>query len=164
MNTDLDSVFAMLMQRPDIDEATRHYQQLDNELLQALSQAIPSLSPWQGDDDGSGSSCGGDYPGIDFDGDTYSFPSHFVTGNLPDADYEKALEVIGSVAQRYGFAPRPQRLHDAPGSHDAMFHNVNDDGEISFGTALNTSLRVSLGCHLTVEAKKRGHPSSTGTP
>src|SRR5207244_1008489 len=91
-------------------------------------------------------------------------PDHVVAGNLPDADYEKALGIIGSVAAKYGFTPQPQRLHDAPGSHDAVFHNVHDAGEISSGTALNTSFGVSLGCHLMAEAKKRGHPSSTPTP
>lgn len=65
------------------------------------------------------------------------------------------------MAQKDGFNPQPQRLHDAPGSHDAVFHNVHDDGEISFGTAQNTSLSASIGCHLTAEAKRRGAPSST---
>jgi hypothetical protein len=40
---------------------------------------------------------------------------------------------------------------------------VHDDGEISFGTALNTSLRLSIGCHLTAEAKKRATPKPSPT-
>jgi hypothetical protein len=84
-----------------------------------------------------------------------------VAGNLPDADYEKALTIIGTIAQRHGFDPRPQRLHDAPGSHDAVFHNTTDEGEISFGTGLNTGLGLSMSCHLMPAAKKRGTPSTT---
>lgn len=84
-----------------------------------------------------------------------------MSGNLPDPDYEKALTVIGTIAQRYGFDPRPQRLHDAPGSHDAVFHNRTDEGAISFGAALNTSLGLELGCHLLPAAKKRGTPPTT---
>jgi hypothetical protein len=160
VNADIKTVFAMLMQRPDVDQAAQQYQQLDTDLRQALSGAIPALASWQAGSEGSQASCAGDYPGIDFDGQTRSLPSHVVPGTLPDADYEKALNTIGLVAQKYGFTPQPQRLHDAPGSHDAMFHNVHDDGEISFGTALNTSLRVELGCHLTLEAKKRGTPEA----
>lgn len=37
-----------------------------------------------------------------------------------------------------------------------MFHNVNDDGAIRFGTAKNTLVGISIGCHLTADAKKRG--------
>lgn len=163
VNTDVNNVFAMLMQRPNIDEAAQQYQQMDNELRQALSQAIPVLASWHVGSEGGQTSCASDYPGIDFDGQTRAFPSNVVNGNLPDTDYEKALGIIGLTAQKYGFTPQPQRLHDTPGSHDAVFHNVHDDGEISFGTAANTSLRVSLGCHLTAEAKQRGHPSPSPT-
>jgi hypothetical protein len=41
------------------------------------------------------------------------------------------------------------------GSHDAIFHNVHDDGAISVGTDKNSS----LGCHLTAEAKRRAGPA-----
>jgi hypothetical protein len=84
-----------------------------------------------------------------------------VTGNLADDKYEQALKIIGSVAVKYGFTAQAQRLHDSPGSHDAMFHNVHDDGGISFGTAINTSIGMSIACHLTAAAKKRGHPAPT---
>jgi hypothetical protein len=161
VNADTGKVFATLMQRPDIDQAAEQYQRMDADLRQALSQAVPALAAWRQGSEGSQASCGSDYPGIGFDGQTRSLPSNVVSGTLSDADYEKALETIGSFAQQYGFTVQPQRLHDSPGSHDAVFHNVHDDGEISFGTAQNTSLRVKLGCHLTTEAKKRGAPTAT---
>jgi len=156
---DVDDSFAVLMQRPDIDEAARQYQQLQQELVQALSAAIPALAGWQPATDGGRSSCGSEYPGVGFDGVILHLADVGVPGKLADADYERALTIIGTTAQKYGFDPRPQRVHDEPGSHDAFFHNVHDDGAISFGTAKNTSLGLDLGCHLTAEAKRRGSPS-----
>lgn len=158
-----EDVWAALMRLPDTDQARQQYQKLDTELRQALTTAIPRLSPWKSSDDypGSRAGCDARFPGVGSDGERESLPDHAVTGNLPDTDYEKALTVIGTIAQRYRFDPKPQRLHDAPGSHDAVFHNTTDEGEISFGTALNTSLRLQLGCHLLPAAKKRGTPSTT---
>ncbi|RJQ88406.1 hypothetical protein D5S19_06535 [Amycolatopsis panacis] len=164
-NVDRDpaEAWAALMRLPDTDQARQQYQHLDAELRNALTAAVPKLSPWTTSDDytGSRAGCGARFPGVSNDGERESLPDHAVAGNLPDADYERALAVIGTIAQRYGFTPRPQRLHDAPGSHDAVFHNETDEGEISFGTALNTSLRLQLGCHLFPAAKQRGTPSAT---
>lgn len=157
MDVDPNQVFASLMARPDIDQATARYEQLRTEIKQALTAAIPELTAWRQYDNLGGAGCGDDYPGIDFDGETRTLAGDTVSGNLPDDKYEQALVVIGRVAQQYGFNPAPQRLHDAPGSHDAMFHNVTDDGGISFGTAVNTAMRLYIGCHLTAAAKKRGH-------
>ncbi|MEW2499192.1 LppA family lipoprotein [Amycolatopsis sp. NPDC047767] len=163
VNADTAKTFAALMQRPNIEDATQQYLAIDTELRQSLSREIASLKTWTNGSEGSRASCAADYPGIDADGVTASLASHIVAGNLPDSDYEKALTVIGTVAQKYGFTPQPQRLHDSPGSHDAIFHNTHDDGEISFGTAQNTSLRINLGCHLTAAAKKRGTPAPAPT-
>lgn len=163
VNADPNSVFSQLMRRPDIDQATRRYEQLGADLRQALTEAIPTLSPWVQDGDTMNAGCGADYPGIGWDGVTRDLPGYVVAGNLPDDKYEQALQIVGSVAEKYGFNPSPQRLHDAPGSHDAMFHNVHDDGGIFFGTAKNTTFSLSIGCHLTAAAKKRGHLSPPPT-
>ncbi|WP_406638763.1 LppA family lipoprotein [Amycolatopsis sp. WGS_07] len=131
VDRDPEEVWAALMRLPDSDQARQQYRQLDAELRQALTAAIPKLSPWKLSENNPGSraACGARFPGVGNDGESESLGDHRVPGNLPDADYEKALTIIGTVAQRYGFDPRPQRLHDAPGSHDAMFHNIADEGE-----------------------------------
>lgn len=157
VNTNPNAVFATLMQRPDIDQATQQYQQLGAEIRRALGAAIPTLASWTASGDLSGAGCGNDYPGIPAtDGAVRDLPDYLVPGKLPDNQYEQALSIIGETAQKYGFTPTPQRLHDTPGSHDAFFHNINDDGTIHFGTDQNTLLGISIGCHLTAEAKKRG--------
>lgn len=159
VNADADSVFATLMRRPDIDQAATQYEQMGTELRAALSRGIPDLDHWQKDGDTSNSACGSDYPGINFDGQTRDLPDYVVSGNLADDKYEQALKIIAPIAQKYAFDPNPQRLLDKPGDHEAIFHNVHDDGSITFGTAKNTLLGLSLGCHLTAASKQRGHLS-----
>jgi hypothetical protein len=157
--TDSNAVFDTLMQRPDIDKAAEQYGQMAVELRAELSTAIPTLKPWEQSEGQLRSACGNDYPGITADGETRDLPTYLATTGLTDTQWEKALSAIGTVAQRYGFDPKPQRLHDAPGDHDAVFHNVHDDGSITLGTAKNTVLGVSLDCHLTAASKQRGHLS-----
>ena len=161
MNADPSSVFASLMQRPDIETATRQYQQLYGDLRTGLTAAIPTLTSWQPTDEASGAGCGSDYPGIGYNGATLNLPVYAAPVGVTDAQWELALTTIGRIAGRYGFNPTPQRLHDAPGNHDAMFHNVPDDGAIMVGTDNNIVLYVSVGCHLTAAAKKLGHLPET---
>jgi hypothetical protein len=86
VNPDTNNVFATLMQRPDIDQAARQYHQMIDEIRRALSQAIPTLAAWRQEGEASNASCAGDYPGIDFDGQTRTLPYDVVSGNLPDAE------------------------------------------------------------------------------
>ncbi|MFC0435508.1 LppA family lipoprotein [Kutzneria buriramensis] len=76
---------------------------------------------------------------------------------ITDAQWERALVIIGQVAQKQGFGTTPQRLNDSPGDHDEAFHSVGDDGRITLGTAKHTVLGLDVGCHLTAAAKARGH-------
>ncbi|WP_276323727.1 MULTISPECIES: LppA family lipoprotein [Amycolatopsis] len=46
MDRDPAEVWAALMRLPDTDQARQQYQQLDTELRQALTAAIPKLTPW----------------------------------------------------------------------------------------------------------------------
>ncbi len=161
MNGDPSTVFATLMQRPDIDQATAQYQQLSSELRQALSSAIPTLTPWSQFQGAVNAACGSDYPGIGDSGEILHLPIYTAPAGVTDAQWDQALNTVGQVAAKYGFDPKPQRLHDAPGDHDAIFHNVNDDGAITLDTAGQTVLGVSIGCHLTAAAKKLGHLPTT---
>jgi hypothetical protein len=159
--TDPNTLFTTLMQRPDIDQATAQYQKMNTELLQALTAAVPSLTPWAQLQGEMTAACGSDYPGIGDNGKTVDLPSYVARVSVTDAQWELALTTIGSVAAKYGFDEKPQRLHDSPGEHDAIFHNVHDDGSITLDSADSIVLGVSLGCHLAVTAKQRGSLSPT---
>lgn len=133
--SDTESVFNTLMKRPDIDHAYAQYKRMDDEIREALSGKVSGLHKWEAfNRESVASGCGSDYPGLGADGQSGSLTAWHADGGISDQDYEHALKIIGSVAQRYGFNPVPQRLHDSTGSHDAVFHKTSDGGEISFGT------------------------------
>jgi hypothetical protein len=161
VNQNANALFSELMRRPDSTQATQQYQQMNTELLTTLSAAIPSLPQWSQSQEETTAACGSDYPGIGDNGQTVDLPTYIAHGGVTDAEWELALTTIGHVAAKYGFDAAPQRLHDASGDHDAVFHNVHDDGSITLDTAANLVFGVSLGCHLTASAKQRGHLSST---
>lgn len=161
MSTDPYALFKTLMQRPDIDQATAQYQQLNDELLQALTAAVPSLTPWGQLQGETAAACGSDYPGIGDNGQTVDLPIYVAHVSVTDAQWELALTTIGTVAAKYGFDEKPQRLHDSSGQHDAIFHNVHDDGSITLDSAESIVVGVSVGCHLTAAAKQRGSLSPT---
>lgn len=157
-SSETNSAFKTLMKRGDIDNVVAKHKKMYTEILNELSSNISMLRHWSEFEPAARSGCGSDYPGIGSDGETHDFNDYTVNGKLSDSEYEQALKIIGQVGKKYGFASSPQRLHDSPGSHDAAFHNTENESEITFGTDKNTLIGVSVGCHLTVEAKKRGHP------
>ncbi len=161
VTTDPNTLFTTLMQRPDVDQATAQYQQMNNELLQALTAAVPSLTPWGQLQGEMTAACGSDYPGIGDHGKTVDLPSYVAHVGVTDAQWELALTTVGTIAAKYGFDAKPQRLHDSPGQYDAIFHNVHDDGSITLDAAESFVLGVSLACHLTAAAKQQGHLSPT---
>jgi hypothetical protein len=157
VNADQDAVFAKLMKLPDIDEATKQYQRMAAELQTSLGDQIPALKHWSVANEQIRAACGDDYPGIGSAGEDLSLENYVVPVKLPDADYERALTIVGTVSAKYGFTAQPQRMHDAPGSHDAFFHNQTDGSSIQFGTDKQTLIGVTIGCHLTSGTKKLGH-------
>lgn len=161
-NDDTETVFNKLMRLPDIEQAKAQYAKMSDELRRALTASFPQLRHWQPDGEEASSACGNDYPGIESDGKEWDLLSYFVSRvKLSDSDYERALRLIGDVAHEYGFSRQPQRMHDGPEGHDAVFHNLADASSITFGSAKNTLIGVTIGCHLTPEAKRRGHPSGS---
>ncbi|MGV9297181.1 LppA family lipoprotein [Amycolatopsis sp. NPDC003676] len=157
VNTDQNSVFAKLMKLPDIDQAAAQYQRMADELQTALGDQIPALKHWTLTNEQIRAACGNDYPGIGSAGEDLSLENRVVPVKLSDADYERALGIVGAVATKYGFTSQPQRMHDAPGSHDAFFHNQADASSIQFGTDKQTLIGITVGCHLTASTKKLGH-------
>ncbi|WP_157183259.1 LppA family lipoprotein [Sciscionella marina] len=152
-----DEAFAKLAKLPSIDEAVQQYEQLGSQIRQELSQEIPDLTAWKDSQD----SVGGSGCFNEEDGEKRHLPDYVVQKGVTDQQYEQALQIIGKMAKPIGFGDKPQRFHDSPGKHDSSFFNPRDNTTISFGTGKATVLQISVGCHLTPEAKKRGHPSES---
>jgi hypothetical protein len=149
--------FNQLMQRPDIEQAAARYQEMDQKIRDALTATFPALE-WQQDNQMGGAACGAGYPGLDSDGEVRGLPNWFATGNIPDSQWDKAISVVHGVAQSYGFDVG-QATVNRPHDHEIVFHDMYQ-AELNIGTAVNTTLLVRTGCHLTAEAKKRGTPLS----
>jgi hypothetical protein len=161
MNNDQNSAtqqFNQLMQRPDIEQATARYQEIDQKVRDALSATFPALE-WQQDTQVAGAACGAGYPGLDSDGEVRGLPNWFASGSISDSQWDKAVSVVHGVAQGYGF-DAGQVTVNRPHDHEVVFHDKYQ-AELNIGTAVNTTLLVRTGCHLTTEAKKRGTPTPT---
>ncbi|MEW2506002.1 LppA family lipoprotein [Amycolatopsis sp. NPDC047767] len=152
--------FNELMQRPDIEQEAARYQEMDQKIRGALTATFPALT-WQQRTQIAGSACGAGYPGLGADGEVRGLPNWMAAGNIPDAQWDKAVNVVHGVAQGYGF-DSGQVIVSRPNDHEVVFRD-RYQAELNIGTAVNTTLLVRTGCHLTAEAKKRGTPAPAPT-
>lgn len=150
--------FADLMQRPDIDQAAARYEEMYSQVRSALSGALPGLQ-WRQTNQLTGAACGFKYPGLDTDGEQRGLSNWMAPGKIPDGRWDEAVQVVQNVARNYGFNTIVTTVN-RPNDHEVVFYDVYD-AELNFGSAVNTTLLVRTGCHLTAEAKKRGHPASS---
>ncbi|MFC4086250.1 LppA family lipoprotein [Amycolatopsis samaneae] len=157
--------YTKLMRRPDIDQAQATY----TEMLTAIRDRLTAEfgRTWEQRGDLSGAACLNDYPGLNADGESRTLPRWLSPGNLPDNQWARAQTLLGEIATKYGFQPTPTIRVDKPGEHDVVYHKrdgLPDETLLYFGTAKNTDISVSTGCHLTADAHRRGGPApSPGT-
>jgi hypothetical protein len=157
--------FNELMKRPDIDQAVARYEEMYTKVRNQLSVVVPTLK-WQQTSDVSSSGCGREFAAVDagapeFDAVERGLPNWMAEGKIPDAQWDQAIAVVRSVAQGYGFDTGEITVN-RPSDHEIVFHDQYK-AELNFGTAVNTTLLLRTGCHLTAEAKKRGSPAPTPT-
>jgi hypothetical protein len=158
--------FTQLMQRPDIDQATARYEQMYGRIRDAITTAVPTLKPWRISNPAGGSACGNDFAAVDADLPTddaviRGLENWMAEGTIPDGKWQQAAGAVQAIASDYGFGSGEatvNRLSD----HEIVFHDQYK-AELNFGTAVNTTLLLRTGCHLTAEAKKRGTPAPKPT-
>ncbi|GAA4658458.1 LppA family lipoprotein [Amycolatopsis sacchari] len=148
--------FADLVQRPDIDQATARYEAMSGQIRDALSRVYPDLR-WRQTSQLTGAACGFGYPGLETDGEQRGLANWMAPGSIPDGRWDEAVQVVRTVALKYGF-DKVVTTVSRPEDHEVVFSDLYD-AELNFGSAVNTTLLVRTGCHLTAEAKKRGHPA-----
>lgn len=146
--------FAELRQRPDIEQAEATYQDLLAELRDRLVAEV-GIEPWVAKEAPvTGSGCVGKFAAVGPDGEVRRYSSGSSPGNLPDADWPRAVTLVAEIAGRAGFG-EPTVVIDRPGDHEVSLPHPSG-AELLFGTAANTTLSLSTGCHLTAEAHRRG--------
>lgn len=149
-NDDMDDKLTVLTQRPPIEDVRATYEQMQSRLRERLSAEVGPLR-WTNDRNLSGAGCA-DFPGVG--GQSLTLDSWTAPGNLPDSRWEHAVRIVAEVTGEYGFGP-PQTVVDRPGDHEITATDPYG-GDYLFGTARNTVLMVSTGCHLPAEA----HPGT----
>lgn len=148
---DMDQKLAALAQRPTIEQVSASYEEMQAQLRDRLSAEL-GLPPWVNDQNLSGAGCA-DFPGSG--GQSLTLDSWTSQGNLPDTQWDRAVAVVAEVTGEYGFGP-PKTVVDRPGDHEITATDRYGGG-YQFGTASNTVLMVSTGCHLPAD----NHPQTT---
>jgi predicted LppA-like lipoprotein len=158
----LASQFTELMGRPDIEAAAQRYEEMQTKITETLT-AESIASDWR-QDEGSSSvrGCLPAFPEVDSAAnEVRALKMWSSPGNLADEKWDRAVALVNEVARGYGFGD-VRVVVNRPSDHEVSIRD-GYGAEILFGTAKNTILGVTTGCHLTVEAHQRGVPTG-GTP
>jgi len=110
-------------------------------LRDQLSTEVGPLQ-WVNDQNLSGAGCA-DFPGVD--GQSLTLDSWTSEGNLSDALWDRAVVIVAEITGEYGFGA-PEVVMDRPADHEIRGTDPYGGG-YQFGTARNTVLMVSTGCH-----------------
>lgn len=140
----MDDQRAALRQRPDIEQISTRYEQMQTRLRDRLSTEFPGLI-WERDDDGARRGCGFEFPDVP-EGESRSLARWTGPGGLPDEQWDHAVAIVQAVTGRYGFGI-PEVIVNRPGNHEMVVPDPYG-GTLTFGTAVNAILRMRTGCHL----------------
>ncbi|QIZ36045.1 LppA family lipoprotein [Saccharopolyspora sp. ASAGF58] len=139
---------SLLRQRPSIEEISERYEQMQQRLLDRLNTEVGPLS-WAVSDPVSRAVCT-EFPDV-FDAESRVLESWRAPGNLPDADWPLAVEIVQEITIEYGFG-EPEIIINRSGDHE-IIGNDQFGAVYQFGTAANTVLMITTGCHLLTAAK-----------
>jgi hypothetical protein len=145
---DMNEKLVTLAQRPTIESIKVTYEQMQARLRDRLSAEVGPMQ-WVNRENFSGAGCG---DGVD--GQSLTLDGWKSEGNLPDARWGDAVRIVAEVTSEYGFGP-PQTIVDRPSDHEITATDPYG-AKYLFGTAANTVLLVSTGCHLPADA----HPGA----
>ncbi|RJQ81671.1 LppA family lipoprotein [Amycolatopsis panacis] len=127
-----------------------------------LAARFPALR-WAQTDEAGRAGCSREFAAIDVSGradaETRSLPTWTAPGNLPNEEWQQAATDVREIARSYGFGAG-QVTVKRPNDNEIVFRDQYR-AELNFGSAVNTTLLVRTGCHLTAEAKNRGSLAPT---
>jgi Lipoprotein confined to pathogenic Mycobacterium len=150
---DVDSALAQLRQRPSIEQTVHTYQEMIGQMRRELDAAFGPRT-WETRGELGGAGCT-DFPGAG--GKTRSLADSYFEGNLPDAGWTRAVEIVAGVGRKYGFGD-PVTVVDRPSDHEVTAQDAYG-GTYVFGTAANTILTGRTGCHLPAAELAKPPPS-----
>ncbi|MBE1467682.1 LppA family lipoprotein [Kibdelosporangium phytohabitans] len=157
----LNSQFAELQKRPDIDSAVQRYGEVLTKIRDRLAASNFATGWREAKDRASSRGCTSGFSGAwseidDETGEIRTLPTWISSGNLPDEKWDSAVSAIVETVRDHGF-DGPGVVANRPGDHEVIFRD-GYGAQITFGTLTNTVLSLTTGCHLTVAAHQRGTP------
>lgn len=154
---DVNVMFNELMQRPDIESMQSEYLALLEKIRGRLVSDV-GIEPFIPDDEGiGGSGCPGDMSQVR-EAEVRYMRSGRSPGNISDADWPRAKELVAGLAREQGL-DTVKVVVDRKGDHEVAIYD-DYGAELIFGTAKNTILSLTTGCHLNREAHQRGTPEA----
>ncbi|PRX44939.1 putative LppA-like lipoprotein [Prauserella shujinwangii] len=152
---DVNEMFGKLMRRPHIEAVQADYLALLDRIRARLVDQL-GIKPFVPDREPfSGAACPGEMSEVK-EAQVRFYPSARSPGTIPDADWPRAVEIVTEITSENGFG-EPRTVVDRPGDHEVAIYDTYD-AELIIGTAENTIVGLSTGCHLTREAHQRGTP------
>ena len=151
---DMDEKLVTLAQRPTIEEIRASYEEMQVRLRDRLSAEVGPLQ-WVNDQNAGQAGCA-DFPGVG--GRSLTLDRWTSEGNLPDARWDRAVAIVAEVTGEYGFGA-PEVVVDRPSDHEVTATDQYGGG-YQFGTARNTVLMVSTGCHLPADDRPSTAPGT----
>ncbi|MPY99726.1 MAG: hypothetical protein GEU97_17370 [Actinophytocola sp.] len=153
---DVNEKFHELMQRSDIETVQDDYLALLDRIRTRLVNDL-GITPFIPDKEEpiSASGCPGDFSAV-LEGNVRRYTSGHSPGNIPDTEWPRAVDLVTDITSNHGFS-EPKTVVDRKGDHEIAIYD-RYGAELIFGTAKNTILSLSTGCHLSREAHQRGTP------
>jgi predicted LppA-like lipoprotein len=142
---------AELMRRPSMEEASARYLGMLGRMRDALAAEFPWIQWIQGQKLGR-AGCA-DFPAYGSEGESQTLGVWTASGNLPDAQWPRAQQIADDVAQEYGFGPA-RTIVSRPSDHQVVGFDQYG-ATYKLGTAKNTVLGGTTGCHLPQAVKDR---------
>jgi hypothetical protein len=131
-----------LEQQPTLAQAVDSLGEMAAEVERRLGAEL-GLTAWSTSQEAGESLCG---EGEVEDARVAYLPTRALAGGVPDADWERAVDVLVDVVSGYGFGP-PETVVDDPGEHEVVLVDERE-ALVRFGTLQNATLEVVTGCHL----------------
>lgn len=147
--------YAELSNRPSLEEVVERYEEMRRTIRDRLTSRF-GLPVWTEQNSPRSSGCAPQFPDVDSKDAGKKFLSRWFSTAPVTENWQEAKQIVVDVSRTYGFNSISL---DIQRPDDAEF-NVNDQNgaELSFGSAKNTVLALTTGCHLTAEAKQRIKP------
>jgi Lipoprotein confined to pathogenic Mycobacterium len=134
---------AELDARPTSLEVTARYEEMQQRIRERLDAEFGPFA-WKIFRPASESTCAPEFSGLG--GKEVWMPSWGFEGAIPDADWSRAKQIVNEIIAQYGFTS-PTLQIDRPGDHETSAADLTLGAQFNLGTAGNTTMQVTTGCH-----------------